>query len=872
MVDFYDFKSPYDEITGKAKFGRTYMNIPSAHIEFDLKRFQTWYKPFDFANSLSQLESDNWAFRIVMLFPHLYGQPDREEPGVKTRPKNETSINFMKYRGMAYTFYNKVFVEGLEKVLEQSLMTDPTIMLLAYKKPTRATVTKGLLFCNIANGVKTVAAVTFRPVSFVKPGPAFIIFLGVSNKHSTAPKCLGSWRRQGFAIFMIVHVIKFCASRRDTKTDKDTKFESSLDQVAKDSLSIYLQCSSDAEAFQFYVRLGFVHINKDVEDDGIYMLPIELMESLGQGSDLAFRHFASTSEQPRIAQLQEVGEHSETTTTNDNPASRLMQLHPGALQGIEVIDLNKDDGKDDSDHDPSDLEKNTWCRFPMYLPGLPRTQPVLSCDEMNTIILKDLNVLHLICPVLKNKVPLLSARKMYVAGDMMLPTRLDHTKKMGTEWMGTFSLDMMLAFWLRDGRYEMCSTVIPFRHVKNIANAFKAHQRLKAMHDLLVGKEHMTEKEQKEIVQQTLHEEPDEIRTKQQSTLDYVIKEIIVRNPGIFEKGLIVIPSLLSDDHWVCTFIYNAGHILNQSPGQPRAGFYRYCPKDPSGAKPQPSSFGLIWLLNLAYSYWQHTKKRPLPTTGMAWIEPFGSSDVPNLIGTENFPAFRFLPDSVDNLPKQFDGYNCGVGVVATIGIVLRETATVSDFEFISKFLRVSPSPTKSLDGIEYVHFFHMAMFERLPSEVNGRDFLQVVREEFFIAFDRLAEYQHIKLRARYKLPLTKERKAEFKSNYELMRPWPIVFESDHDGTTGSMTPTKLLQTQGKNPISEKAKFKTDKAEKPKKTASPRKRKAKFAPPISMRESANKKLAVTGVEEPTTSSMVLSAAQTIGSLATPALT
>jgi hypothetical protein len=71
---------------------------------------------------------------------------------------------------------------------------------------------------------------------------------------------------------------------------------------------------------------------------------------------------------------------------------------------------------------------------------------------------------------------------MYFAGDMMVPTRLDHTKELGKAWMSTFSLDMMLAFWLRDGRYETCSTVIPFRYyVKDIANAFKAQQRLKSM-------------------------------------------------------------------------------------------------------------------------------------------------------------------------------------------------------------------------------------------------------------------------------------------------------------------------------------------------------------------------------------------------------
>jgi len=71
MVDFYEFQDPYNEIAGKPKFARSYINIPSAFLEFDLARFQKWYKPFDFSESLPQLEEELWVFRIVMLFPHM---------------------------------------------------------------------------------------------------------------------------------------------------------------------------------------------------------------------------------------------------------------------------------------------------------------------------------------------------------------------------------------------------------------------------------------------------------------------------------------------------------------------------------------------------------------------------------------------------------------------------------------------------------------------------------------------------------------------------------------------------------------------------------------------------------------------------------
>ena len=53
----------------------------------------------------------------------------------------------------------------------------------------------------------------------------------------------------------------------------------------------------------------------------------------------------------------------------------------------------------------------------------------------------------------------------------------------------------------------------------------------------------------------------------------------------MLEKGIIIIPDNLSEEqHWIATItMYNAGHIQNQSPGQPRAGFLTHI--DPVGPK-----------------------------------------------------------------------------------------------------------------------------------------------------------------------------------------------------------------------------------------------------------------------------------------------
>ncbi len=54
----------------------------------------------------------------------------------------------------------------------------------------------------------------------------------------------------------------------------------------------------------------------------------------------------------------------------------------------------------------------------------------------------------------------------------------------------------------------------------------------------------------------------------------------------------------------------------------------------------------------------------------ISFIEPFGSELDGNMFGTESFPALRVVEKGY--FPKQIDGWNCGVGVCATIGIVFR--------------------------------------------------------------------------------------------------------------------------------------------------------------------------------------------------------
>ena len=54
------------------------------------------------------------------------------------------------------------------------------------------------------------------------------------------------------------------------------------------------------------------------------------------------------------------------------------------------------------------------------------------------------------------------------------------------------------------------------------------------------------------------------------------------------------------------------------------------------------------------------------------------------MVGTEKFPALKVLKDAV--LPKQKDNYNCGIGFVAAIGIILRDLLGRSTVPEITRY------------------------------------------------------------------------------------------------------------------------------------------------------------------------------------------
>ena len=133
--------------------------------------------------------------------------------------------------------------------------------------------------------------------------------------------------------------------------------------------------------------------------------------------------------------------------------------------------------------------------------------------------------------------------------------------------------------------------------------------------------------------------------------------------------------------------------------------FLRYCSMTPDGSRTVQTSQGILWFLNLAFSYAKHIKEDSQHDNGMTWVAPFGKGSIVEtdvemdretrmrrsntLLGTTAFPSICVLHgEDVPNLPKQVeadklkkiegDSWNCelefwGFGPVAAIAIIMSD-------------------------------------------------------------------------------------------------------------------------------------------------------------------------------------------------------
>jgi hypothetical protein len=113
----------------------------------------------------------------------------------------------------------------------------------------------------------------FRDPNNTNPLSVFLSLLGVSHHLTSHPSSIHSWRCNGVGLFMIIQVIKQCASIKGA-----TKIE------------IFLQCS-EPSALHFYTMIGFQQKNKGDSDDGFGLLPEHVRAGLKSKILSACLHF-----------------------------------------------------------------------------------------------------------------------------------------------------------------------------------------------------------------------------------------------------------------------------------------------------------------------------------------------------------------------------------------------------------------------------------------------------------------------------------------------------------------------------------------------------------------------------------------------------
>ena len=134
----------------------------------------------------------------------------------------------------------------------------------------------------------------------------------------------------------------------------------------------------------------------------------------------------------------------------------------------------------------------------------------------------------------------------------------------------------------------------------------------------------------------------------------------------------------------------------------------------------------------------------------MEWLYPFGQQTQGYHKGTKIFPHVQF--DKTDLLPLQEDGYNCGIGVVAAVGIILRDIigrTSESEHHFCNIFEQSKLNLSLEGKGLwyeEWVVKLRPKLLKKSPSrnELVWGDYLSVLRSQWFVLFDRLAELQNV--------------------------------------------------------------------------------------------------------------------------------
>jgi hypothetical protein len=157
---------------------------------------------------------------------------------------------------------------------------------------------------------------------------------------------------------------------------------------------------------------------------------------------------------------------------------------------------------------------------------------------------------------------------------------------------------------------------------------------------------------------------------------------------------------------------------------------------------PIDNEFGMIWFLNLVFSYQEQQKENDVDglTSCMRFPfkSPFGTQHFDPIKGTSGFPTLRVMEVGV--LPTQCGvGHSCGIGIIAAMGIVFRDIIGNDpngkehyNEMFCHDRMEVKISTDVEQDGEEHMCSFPTTAFRKLPTqdELGGFHYLHVLKSQ----------------------------------------------------------------------------------------------------------------------------------------------
>ena len=198
-------------------------------------------------------------------------------------------------------------------------------------------------------------------------------------------------------------------------------------------------------------------------------------------------------------------------------------------------------------------------------------------------------------------------------GNALMRDWLRESQSKGKQWMTTGQLSAALALLIGDGHNQEHVAIINPSVMGRIQWAFNDYMSFKTnkceMDDLLQNTPESPERDALLKDQKVLYEASKSkyLFTFNQFVLDFFRSE---KYRNIMKKKLVMFLVNQDNNHWVATYVFNPGCIvedisLNEVSGQRklRCCFYRYCGLHQEGDTTISNHCGIIWFLNTVYNF-----------------------------------------------------------------------------------------------------------------------------------------------------------------------------------------------------------------------------------------------------------------------------